>query len=146
MKNLIVLVIIFTTMSCKKEITFIALKKHVETGVYDRDDERKGKKYVYQSAIVVDFPEKKEELEPLLLNYHNKSIDSIFQDEKVINFLTTFYVKNNKTSYFIENADDPGGFSSEILIDYYEEFGIAEIKTKRLSNSKELETEVSFVN
>lgn len=133
-------------MSCKKEIAFIALKKHVETGVYDRDDERKGKKYVYQSTIVVDFPEKKEELEPLLLSYHKKSIDSIFQDEKVINFLTTFYVKNNKTSYFIENADDPGGFSSEILIDYYKEFGIAEIKTRRLSNSKELQTEVSFVN
>ena len=133
-------------MSCKNEIEFIELDKQKEIGVYDRDDERKDKKYYYQSVLVSNFPTENEKLKSLLMNYHEKKMDSVFQDKNVITFSTSFYIENNKTTYFIKNSDDPGGFSSEILIDYYDEFGIAEIITKRISSSNQLKAEITFTD
>lgn len=133
-------------MSCKNKIEFIALKKQRETGIYDRDNELKNKKYLYESVLVADFPENQKEIKSLLLDYHKKSIDSVFIDQDYSTFSTTFYIKNTTTSYFIENADDPGGFSSEILIDYYDEYGIAEVVTNRVNNTNELKTKITFAN
>lgn len=33
--------------------------------------------------------------------------------------VTSFYIKNRRTSYFLTHPDDSGGFSSEVLQDYY---------------------------
>ncbi|MDR7211461.1 hypothetical protein [Flavobacterium piscis] len=144
--NKLLIILSFFMVSCKNGIKFTALNKQRETGVHDRDDERKGKKYYYQSVLVSNLPAENKTLKSLLLNYHEKNIDSVFQDKKVITFSTTFYIENSKTSYFIKNPEDPGGFSSEILIDYYDEFGIAEIITKRIGNASQLKTEITFTD
>lgn len=142
MRKILILLIIITALSCEKETTFTKLPKHSETGKYDRDDERKGKKYVYQSVLVNNPPRDEKTLEKMLYSYHQKNKDSIFLDIEVITFYTYFYLRNSRTSYFIDNADDPGGFSSEILSDYYKKYGIAEINTKRIENTKRLKTEL----
>lgn len=133
-------------VSCESKTTFTHLPKHSSTGIFNREGAHKRKKYVYQSILVNNLPKDKKELERLLASYHSKSRDSIFSDPDVSAFLTWFYHKNYSTSYFIDKADDPGGFSSEILSDYYEKFGIAEIETKRIGETNELKTEVIFAN
>jgi hypothetical protein len=137
---------ITTIGACEGNITFTELPKHTETGMYDRDDERKGKKYVYQSVLVNHPTKDKKSLENQLSSYHLKNRDSIFSDSEVITFSTLFYIENHKTAYFVDHVDDPGGFSSEELIDYYNEFGIAEIITKRIGNTEELKTGITFAN
>ncbi|WP_417873777.1 hypothetical protein [Xanthomarina gelatinilytica] len=138
---------VFTAIiSCESKTTFTHLPKHSSMGIYDRDGEHKGKKYVYRSVLVDNPPKDKAELEKLLSSYHLENRDSIFSDPEMSTFLTWFYQKNYTTSYFISKADDPGGFSSEILSDYYEKFGIAEIVTKRIGKTNELKTEVTFTN
>lgn len=134
--------------SCDNKTTFTNLPKHTNTGIYSRDgyETRKGKKFAYQSVLVNNPAKDKEELEKLLTSYHLKNRDSIFSDPEMSTFLTWFYHKNYTTSYFINKADDPGGFSSEILSDYYEKFGIATIETKRIGETNELKTEVTFTN
>ncbi len=119
---------------------------HKETGIYDRNDERKGKKYTYQSVLVNNLPADKKILEELLLSYHSKNNDFIFSDTEVITLSTFYYFKNSKTSYFIDAADDPGGFSSEILFDYYKQYGIAEVVTKRIDSTGELKTEINLAH
>ena len=144
MRRILILLVITTVVSCENGTTFTKLPKHTGTGKYDRDDERKGKKYVYQSVLVNNPSGDKKRLEKQMFSYHFKNRDSIFSDIEVITFSTFFYLKNNRTSYFIDNADDPGGFSSEILFDYYKQYGIAEIETKRIGNTGELKTEITF--
>lgn len=140
------LFVFMAIISCDSKTTFTHLPKHSSTGIFDRDGTCEGKKYVYQSVLVNTPPKDKEDLEKLLSSYHLKNRDSIFSDPEVNTFLTWFYQKNYTTSYFIDKADDPGGFSSEILTDYYEKFGIATIETKRIGETNELRTEVTFTN
>ncbi len=144
MKKILILLAMTLIVSCESKTTFTELPKHTETGVYDRDDQRKGKKYVYQSVLINNPPKDKKILEKQLSSYHSKNRGSIFSDNEAVTFSTLFYLKNHKTSYFINHADDPGGFSSEILTDYYDTFGIAEIKTKRISAPFLLKTETTF--
>jgi hypothetical protein len=133
-------------VSCESKTIFTKLSKHIETGMYYRDDARKGKKYVYHSVLVNNPASDRKILEKQLFSYHLKNRDSIFSDVEVITFSTSFYIENHKTSYFINHVDDPGGLSSEILIDYYSEFGIAEIITKRTGNPSQLKTEITFTD
>ncbi|MFI0430153.1 hypothetical protein [Mariniflexile sp. HMF6888] len=144
--KILILLIFMVIVSCESKTTFTKLPKHTETGMYDRDDERKGKKYVYQSVLVNNPTSYKKSLEKQLFSYHLKSRDSIFSDSEVITFSTLFYIENHKTSYFINHADDSGGFSSEVLLNYYKQYGIAEIETKQIDNSSELKTEIIFAN
>ena len=146
MRRILILVVITTSVSCESRTIFTKLPRHTEMGRYDRDDERKGKKYIYQSVLVNNSSRDKKSLEKQMFSYHLKNMDSVFSDIEVITLSTFFYLKNNRTSYFINNADDPGGFSSEILFEYYKHYGIAEIGTKRISNTGELKTEITFAN
>ena len=130
--------------ACEHKTIFTKLPKHTEAGMYDRDDVRKGKKYVYQSVLVNNPTSDKKILEKQLYSYHLKDRDFIFSDNEVITFSTLFYIENHKTAYFIDHVDDPGGFSSQILIDFYNEFGIAEIITKRIDSPARLKTEITF--
>lgn len=140
------LFVFMAIISCDSKTTFTHLPKHSSTGIFNRDGAHKGKKYVYQSVLVNNPPKDKEDLEKLLASYHLKNRDSIFSDPEMNTFLTWFYQKNYTTSYFINKADDPGGFSSEILSDYYEKFGIATIETIRIGETNELKTKVIFAN
>lgn len=142
--KILTLFVFMAIISCDSKTTFTHLPKHSSTGIFDRDGAHKGKKYVYQSVLVDNPPKDKVELEKLLTSYHLENRDSIFSDREMSTFLTLFYQKNYTTSYFINKADDPGGFSSEILSDYYEKFGIATIETKRIIEANELKTEITF--
>ncbi len=143
---MVLLLVSTTIVSCENGVTFTELIKHTETGRYDRDDERKGKKYVYQSVLVNNPSGDKKSLEKQMFSYHLKNMDSVFSDTEVITLSTFFYLKNNRTSYFINNADDPGGFSSKMLLDYFKQYGIAEVSTKRIGNTRELKTEITFAS
>lgn len=146
--KILTLFVFMTIISCDSKTTFTRLPKHSNTGIYSRNgyETHKGKKYVYQSVLVNNPVKDKKELEQLLASYHLKSRDSIFSDPEMSTFQTLFYHKNYTTSYFINKADDPGGFSSEILSDYYERYGIATIETKRIGETNELKTEVTLAN
>ena len=144
MKKSLIFLTIITMVSCESKISFTFLPEHSATGIYNRDNENKGKKYVYYSVLVNNLPKEKKDLEKLLSFYHLKFRDSIFNNPDMDTFLTWFYQKNHTTSYFINKADDPGGFSSEILSDYYEKFGIATIKTTRIRETNDLKTEITF--
>lgn len=141
-----ILLVIMAMAACESKTMFTPLPKHTETGIYDRDDERKGKKYVYQSVLVNNPPRDKKSMKKLLASYHSKNMDSVFSDIEVITLSSFFYYKNGRTSYFINSSDDPGGFSSEILIDYYKQYGIAEMQTKRIGNTAALKTEITFAH
>ncbi|UOX35482.1 hypothetical protein LXD69_08155 [Flavobacterium sediminilitoris] len=141
--NKLIIIISFFIMSCNHQETFIDLKNHSRKGTFSRGED-KGKFFYYQSVLVSGISEDLESFKNELLTYHSKKIDSVFQDNKTIQFSSIFYKKNSKTSYFIDNSDDPGGFSSEILSDYYEEYGIAEIITKKIDNSDSYKTEIKL--
>lgn len=130
-------------ISCNNQEMFIKLKNHSGIGTFSRG-ENEGENFYYQSIIVKSSSDDIESIKNELLDYHSKSIGFIFQEESTIQFSSTFYKENNKTSYFITNNDDPGGISSEILTDYYDKYGLAEVVTKRIKNSKEYTTEISF--
>lgn len=144
MWKILILSVITFIVACEGKTTFTELPKHAETGVYDRDDGRKGKKYVYQSVLVRNPSGDKKNLAEQLSFYHLENKKIAFSDAEVITFSTLFYIENHKTSYFINAEDDPGGFSSEILIDYYDEFGIAEAITHLTDNPAQLKTEIIF--
>lgn len=141
--NKLLIIISFLLMSCENQEIFVNLKNHSGIGVFSRGEDE-GKSFYYQSILVTDDSKDKTSLKAELLAYHSKKSNSIFLDNKIIQFSSTFYESNSKTVYFIEKGDDPGGFSSEILTDYYDEFGIAEVVTKRVKNSNEFKTEISF--
>lgn len=146
MNNLkIVVLITLVFFSCNKETQFVELSNHSGKANYSAD-EYKDDVFVYVSSLVKNLPSNKEDFKPILFNYHKKRIENVFSDKKVISYSTTFYEYNNSTAYFIDNNDDPGGHSSEILTDYYKENGIAEIKTTRTNDTGELKTEISFPN
>ena len=141
--NKLIILISFFLISCNNQEMIIKFKNHSGIGTFSRG-ENEGKNFYYQSIIVKSSSDEIESIKNELLDYHSKSIDSIFQEESTIQFSSTFYKENSKTSYFITNNDDPGGISSEILTDYYDQYGLAEVVTKRIKNSKEYTTEISF--
>jgi len=141
--NRLLIIISFLMMSCENQEMFVTLTKHSGTGVFSRGEDE-GKGFYYQSILVAAISKDKASMKNEMLAFHSKKADSVFSDEKIIQFSSTFYDNNSKTAYFIENGDDPGGFSSEILTDYYQEYGVAEIVTKRINNSKKFTTEISF--
>lgn len=80
-------------VSCESKISFTFLPEHSATGIYNRDNENKGKKYVYYSVLVNNLPKEKKDLEKLLSFYHLKFRDSIFNNPDMDTFLTWFYQK-----------------------------------------------------
>lgn len=103
----------------------------------------KGKKYVYYSVLVNNLPKEKKDLEKLLSFYHLKFRDSIFNNPDMDTFLTWFYQKIHNILFY-NKADDPGGFSSEILPGYYEKIWYCNNKTTRIRETNELKTEITF--
>lgn len=149
MKKIIyTLLILSIFVSCNNETNIIRLKIHCGSGKYkdDNSNEIKGKIYFYESALVANLPCSKEQIISKLLEYHKKKLAEVFANNQVVNLSTTFYNKNTTTSYFITNDDDPGGFSSEILTDYYKKYGIAEINSTRQKNTTTLRHEITFAN
>lgn len=59
-------------VSCESKISFTFLPEHSATGIYNRDNENKGKKYVYYSVLVNNLPKEKKDLEKLLSFYSFK--------------------------------------------------------------------------
>ena len=133
------------TISCTQETKILKLEKHSGNGTYDREEDST-KIFYYQSALVSNVPENQDQIKSKLFDFHKKSLDTIFLKKDVVSFRTTFYLKNFTTSYFIDNDDDPGGFSSEILSDYYEKYGIAEIQSSRQKESSKIKNEITFAN
>ncbi len=140
-----IVIFCFTITSCNQKTEILKLNKHSGKGIYDRGEDS-AKTFFYQSAIVDNIPENQNQVKSILFEFHKKRIDSIFLNKEVIDFNTIFYLKNSKTSYFIDNADDPGGFSSEILNDYFEKYGVAEIRSFRKINTKIIKHEIVFAN
>ena len=149
MKKAIIGLILIFGYSCERKLEFISLPNQIESGIYKRDDNRKGYKYYYKSILVKNAPEDKIRLKKQIFDYHKQKLDSVFSDKKNIVYITTFYKHNNATDYFINHKDDSGGFSSEILTDYYKENGIAEIKTTKTTKTiktDQLITEITYPN
>jgi hypothetical protein len=125
-----------------RPIVFIQLKIHTGYGYYSRGD-FEGKKFKYENVLVNtnkitdDFIEKIKE-------YSVDSLTKVFDDDFVVNNHISFYKKNGTTTYFINHDDDPGGLSSEILSDYFDKEGLAEINIQRSSNGIKLVREIKF--
>lgn len=132
-------------ISCMQEIEILKLQNHYGSGAYTAGDDV-GKTFYYQSALVSSVSQNQNQIKLKLFDFHKRSLDTIFSNKDVVSFRTTFYLKNFTTSYFIDNDDDPGGFSSEILSDYYEKYGIAEIYSSRQKNSSKIKNEITFAN
>lgn len=145
LKSLSFLLLFLLLISCNQKTEILKLNKHSGKGIYDRGEDST-KVFYYQSALVSNVPNNQDQIELILFEFHKKNIDSIFSNKEVVDFSTNFYLKNNKTSYFTDNEDDPGGFSSEILSDYFEKYGIAEIRSSRKMNSKTIKHEIVFAN
>ena len=96
-------------LSCNQETSILKLKKHSGVGIYERGKDS-AKIFYYQSALVSNLPDNQNQIKSKLFDFHKKSIDSIFSNKEVVNFSTDFYLKNHKTSYFIDEGDDPGFF------------------------------------
>ncbi|MBF4516842.1 hypothetical protein IRZ71_10820 [Flavobacterium sp. ANB] len=128
------IIICVSIISCQKnETKFFDLKKHSGEGVFDRGNNA-GKKFAYQSVLIENAPVENSELIKLFIKYENENLKKIYKQSDLYSISIFFYNKNSSTSYFVENADDPGGSSSEILHDYYEKFGIGEITIDRCEN------------
>lgn len=83
----------------------------------------------------------------MFVTYKNNNFNDISIDHDLYSISIIFYLKNNSTSYFIDNADDPGGFSSEILQDNYQKDGLGEIRMERCKNDKKKGTlKISYFN
>ena len=137
MKKIFFLIIICVVIiSCQKsETKFINLKKHSGAGLFDRGN-NEGKKFAYRSVLIENPPVQKNDLIKSLVKYKNENLNDINKKSDLYSISVFFYQKNSSTSYFIENSDDPGGFSNQILHDYYQKFGIGEITIDRCENDK----------
>ena len=137
MKKIFFLIIIcIHLISCQKEETkFIPLKKHSGESFFDRGN-YKGKRFAYKSILVDNPPVQNNEIIKMFAKYGNENLNDFNKKADIYSITLFFYLNNNSTSYFIDNADDSGGFSSEVLNDYYQEFGIGEITFDRCKNDK----------
>ncbi|GAA5168761.1 hypothetical protein [Viridibacterium curvum] len=139
-----VLFIFLSLTSCSGKLEFVDLPLHSHQGIYDRDDERRGYGYYFQSVLVDNPPEDIDQLKRDLLAFHKRHLHPAFEGKKLSTYSTTFYKHNRTTKYFIDHEDDPGGFSSEILSDYFNTHGIAIVITTRVGKGDALKTEISF--
>lgn len=137
MKKIYFLIIIcINLISCqKKGTTFIDLKKHSGESLFDRGN-YEGKRFAYKSILVDNPPTQNHEIIKMLEKYEDENLNDSNKRADIYSISVFFYSKNNSTSYFIDNADDSGGFSSEVLHDYYPEFGIGEITIDRCEQDK----------
>ena len=54
-----------------------------------------------------------------LITYYKMETLDFYKSTKLDETTVFFYEKNEDTLYFLNHADDPGGFSSKILFDYF---------------------------
>ncbi|MBE8723898.1 membrane lipoprotein lipid attachment site-containing protein [Flavobacterium hungaricum] len=137
MKKIFFLIILIAVLSsCQdKKITFVNLEKHSGEGFFDRGD-YEGEKFIYKSILVENPPTGDKEILNMLIKYKNQNLKEADINKDAYSFTVFLYEKNNSTSYFIENADDPGGLTSQILQDYYQKNGIGEITFDKCKSDK----------
>lgn len=144
MKKNIFLIIIAVLSSCQdKKVTFVNLEKHSGVGFFDRGD-REGEKFIYKSILVENAPHGDKEILDMLIKYKNQNLKDATINKNAYSFTVFLYERNNSTSYFIENADDPGGLTSQVLQDYYSKNGIGEITIDRCLNNKDWTAKISY--
>lgn len=136
MKKILSLFILLFLVSCNDgKMTFLKLEKHSGEGIFDRDSIQ-GKKFIYESYLVNRSLSDSVELKSLMLNFNKKNYLKALSNKNTIQYSLQFYEKNATTEYFIDHDDDPGGFSSEILTDYFVKEGIAEIYINKIDDKK----------
>lgn len=138
------IIIIAVLSSCQdKKVTFVNLEKHSGVGFFDRGG-REGEKFIYKSILVENAPHEDKEILDMLIKYKNQNLKDAAINKNAYSFTVFLYEKNNSTSYFIENADDPGGQTSQVLQDYYSKNGIGEITIDRCLNNKDWTAKISY--
>ena len=118
--------------SCReKKTTFIYLNKH--SGAFTMVVKEYNKKVgiQYQTVLVRNPPRSKEGMKKMIINYYKNIITGQPIKSDIYVYSISFYRNTDATSYFINNKEDPGGFSSEILSNYCKEYGLGEITAKR---------------
>ena len=98
----------------------------------------------YKSILVENAPHGDKEILDMLIKYKNQNSKDAAINKDVYSFTVFLYEKNSSTSYFIENADDPGGLTSQVLQDYYLKNGIGEITIDRCTNNKDWTAKISY--
>jgi hypothetical protein len=145
MKKLFFLIIVIAVLSScqEKKVTFVNLEKHSGEGFFDRGN-REGEKFIYKSILVENAPHGDKEIVDMLIKYKNQNLKDAAISKDAYSFTVFLYEKNNSTSYFIENADDPGGLTSQVLQDYYSKNGIGEITIDKCGNDKDWTAKISY--
>lgn len=131
MKNILsVLFCLFIFSSCtNSDIEFIELPYHFS-------DEGRSK-----SVLVYNVPKDTLSMLFQLITYYKTNTLDFYKSTKLDETSVFFYRKNEDTQYFLNHADDPGGFSSRILFDYFygenglDKAGLAIISGNRCRNT-----------
>lgn len=139
MKKIYLLISFLVLLSCsEREMNFVKLEKHSGESVYDFDgnDTLNGKKFVYETYLVENKLGDKSKLENKLLNFNEETYIKKLKEKGYVSYFIDFYVSNSTTEYFIDHNEDPGGFSSYILSDNFDEDGIAKVYIDKINSSK----------
>jgi hypothetical protein len=131
--------LVITIAACNRKIEFTKLNIHSRTGVYD--DHKS--KFQYEN-VLVNKDVITDTLVKAMKNYNLDSIKKAFENNALQDYYTTFFIENSTTRYFIDNDNDPGGLTSELLPDYYDKEGLAEIITTIDSTKKMLIRTTTF--
>lgn len=116
----------------KNESSFIELQQYrgsnrLFSTTYNRDINTS-----YANFLIAHAPEKhdKAAIKRLLVDFCKHKIDSVKKSGTDV-YTLTFYRNTRNTAYFINRAEDPGGFSSEELSQYCITDGLGELRLER---------------
>lgn len=72
-----------------------------------------------KSVLVSNIPKDTSAMLSQLIEYYKKNSLDFYKSTMLDETSVFFYEKNEDTQYFLEYPDDPGGFSSKNLFDYF---------------------------
>ena len=130
-KRLAIFILCFIIMGCDdKRVEFISLDKLTFTNDYYKDSVKTS------YYILINNPNSvKDSLKYDIVNYVKSRLkhEKILMQKNVTSVDFVFYKKTNNTSYFMKNKEDPGGFSSEEISHYKEDY-IANYHVSKCNN------------
>ena len=71
----------------------------------------------YHTVLVKNPPSSKEDIKKMIISYYKNTIIGKPIKSDIYIYSISFYRKTDATSYFINNKEDPGGFSSNYIDD-----------------------------
>ena len=105
------------------------------TFIYLNKNSGRGRTSYQETILVENAPTDDKDTEYILFNYFDKQNRICLCDTSIVYYGMTFYRNSSCTRYFINKAEDPGGFSSYSISEDCEKDGLYDISFKREENS-----------